>query len=158
MNGKLVTIFVLTLVIIPMLNVSGNLINAPPNIPIIDGETDGIIGTRYDYTIITFDPENNDVYYKIRWGDCMVVYNAGPYKSGEEVVFPHAFCKLCCGPGPFTIQVKAFDKYGGESDWGTLSVEMDQDEHDSLLHGHAIHDFFDLLFRIFPILKFIIID
>jgi hypothetical protein len=148
MNGKLITIFVLTLVIVPIINVSGNLINTPPNMPVISGEGEGIIGVKYDYTIKTFNPENDDIYYKIRWGDCKVVYNAGPYKSGEEVVFSHAFCNLCCGPGFFTIQVKAFDKDGGESGWATLEVEMTPDE-DKPLFGQRYLTFFELLIELF---------
>jgi hypothetical protein len=148
MNRKIISICVLTLVIIPILNVSGNISNALPNTPIITGETNGIIGMKYNYTIRFFDPDNNDVFYKIRWGDCMIINNAGPYSSGEEVIFSHAFCELCCGPGDFTIQVKAFDNDGGESGWGTLTVTMSQDKDKPILNQVYL-TFFELLIKLF---------
>ena len=148
MNRKIITLCVLTLVIIPIINVSAKVINAPPNTPIINGETKGVIGTTYNYTIKSYDPNNNDVFYKIRWGDCKVIYNTGPHSSGEEVTFSHAWCELCCGPGDFTIQVKAFDNDGGESGWGTLNVEMKPDKDKPILNQVYL-TFFEMLIKLF---------
>lgn len=148
MNRKIITLCFLTLVIYPILNVSALNINAPPNVPLITGETVGIIGTAYNYTIKSSDPNNDFIYFKIRWGDCAVIYDAGPFKSGEEVIFSHAWCELCSGPGTYTIQVKAFDKDGGESVWGTLDVEMKPHDDKPLLDQRHL-TFFEMLIELF---------
>lgn len=148
MRRKIITLCFLTLVIYPILNVSALNINAPPNAPIITGETVGIIGTSYNYSIKSSDPNNENVYYKIIWGDCEVVNNAGPFKSGEEVIFSHSWCEICSGPGKYTIQVKAFDKDGGESVWGTLDVEMKADN-DKPLFSQRPPTFFEMLIKLF---------
>jgi hypothetical protein len=94
------------------------------NSPIINGPTEGIFGNTYEYEIYYFDPEDDDIYYKIYWGDCMVIMADGPYKSGEIVKYRHCWCEICCGPGIYTIMVKAFNKDGYESEWGTLDVNL----------------------------------
>lgn len=95
--------------------------NSPPNTPNIDGQTNGKAGTPYDYTFLTTDPDGDDIYYWIQWGDgCPAVEWIGPYASGELVTVSHTFESK----GTFTISAKAKDIYNAESDWGTLDVTM----------------------------------
>ena len=37
------------------------------------------------------DPEGNDVFYKVSWGDGFIDGFVGPYASGEEVTLSHAW-------------------------------------------------------------------
>ena len=98
--------------------------NTPPGIPEIDGETQGVVDVEYEYTFISTDPEGEDVYYWIIWGDgCPAVEWSGPYVSGEEVVFTHTFASQ----GMFSIRAKAKDIHDSESDWGYLDVTMPLD-------------------------------
>lgn len=127
MKGILIVVYVLALVTIPVLFATANEIDTldvGTNVPIITGPTEGILGEVYDYKITYSDLHGEDVYYEIRWGDCAIICNAGPFKSGEEVTFSHAWCSICTGPGTFTIQVMGFDDNGDNSNWGTLSVYM----------------------------------
>jgi hypothetical protein len=127
MKGKLMALCVLTLVAIPALSATANEIDKlykNTNGPIITGPIDGIIGVVYEYEITYADPQGDDVYYEIRWGDCAVIFNADPFKSGEEVTFSHAWCSVCTGPGTFTILVMASDGNGDNSQWGALDVQM----------------------------------
>jgi outer membrane protein assembly factor BamB len=97
--------------------------NNPPNKPSISGETNGETGTYYDYTFVSTDPDNDEyLNYYIDWGDGENM-RVGPYASGEEAVWGHYwdFWRT------YTIKAKAIDNYGGESDWGTLSVTMPLD-------------------------------
>jgi len=95
--------------------------NNPPETPEIDGPTSGNMGTEYDYTISTTDPDGDDVFYWIEWCNegCTSGWQ-GPYTSGEERVFSHTWDEQ----GDFTIKVKAKDTYDAESDYGTLDVTM----------------------------------
>jgi subtilisin family serine protease len=91
----------------------------PPNTPTINGETNGAIETSYDYTIQTIDPEGHDVRYFIDWGDSTTT-STGLNESGKQIIVQH----MWADEGTYSIKVKAFDKYGSESDWATLEVNM----------------------------------
>ena len=95
--------------------------NNPPGVPDIDGPTNARAGEEYEYTFSAVDPDGDDVYYWILWGDnCPAVEWMGPYASGEEVTVSHIFQT----PGDFTIGAKAKDIYDAEGNWGYLDVAM----------------------------------
>jgi len=45
------------------------LVNDPPTVPIITGPTSGAVSVSYEFTIVSTDPDGDDVYYYIDWGD-----------------------------------------------------------------------------------------
>jgi len=92
----------------------------PPNAPIITGETEGHYGEEYDYTFISTDPEDQDVWYYIEWDDGDIEEWIGPYESDEEIVRSHTWDEQ----GEFTIRAKARDIFEEESDWAYLEVTM----------------------------------
>ena len=94
--------------------------NDPPNMPIITGETHGHYGESYDYTFVSTDPEDQDVWYYIEWGDGDTEEWIGPYSSGEEIVRLHTWDDR----GEYTIRAKARDIFEEESDWAYLEVTM----------------------------------
>ncbi|UCB59275.1 MAG: hypothetical protein JSV67_02995 [Thermoplasmatales archaeon] len=154
MNKKIVNICVLMLVTIPIIaTASADELNlkTESTAPIITGPTKGTFGNVYEYSITYTDPEGEDVYYKIRWGDCIIIYNDGPHKSGETIKRSHAWCDLCCGPGEFTISVRARNDNGDLSDWGELRVKMEEKE-DKPLYKPVFSTLFEKLLQRFPIL------
>jgi C1A family cysteine protease len=94
--------------------------NQPANEPTISGSNRGTIGAQYKYTFSSTDPEENDVYFNIEWGDDREEEWIGPYNSGEEVVIAHSWNKMSI----YTIRAKAKDVYGSESDWTTYTITM----------------------------------
>jgi subtilisin family serine protease len=112
----------------------------PPNTPTITGETKGDVQTLYDYTIQTTDPELHEVKYQIDWGDNTTIIT-GLSGSGEEIVVSHTWDTK----GTYNIQVKAIDKYGAESDWGSLTVTMP-----CSYTNRPLLQFLELLFERFP--------
>lgn len=94
--------------------------NDPPNTPILDGPTNGKSGQEYDYKFSAIDPDGNDVYFYIEWGDGDIVDWTGPYLSGEEIILSHNWDDI----GTYTIKVKAKDTNGAESSWAELKVTM----------------------------------
>jgi hypothetical protein len=94
--------------------------NEPPEIPIIDGPTSGKYGENIEYNIKSNDPEGDDLYYLIEWGDNIVEDWFGPYESGSELTVNHKWNEL----GNYLIKVKAKDIKNSESDWGTIEVKM----------------------------------
>jgi len=94
--------------------------NTPPEKPDIDGTTSGSAGTEYTYTFNSVDPNGDDVYYYIMWGDGHVEVWDGPHASGVDVDIAHTYANQ----GTFTIEAKAKDSNGAESGWSTLQVTM----------------------------------
>jgi rhodanese-related sulfurtransferase len=94
--------------------------NRAPNIPVITGPTKGKVGEEYPYSFVATDPDYDNVYYSINWSDDTGEMYIGPYPSGEEVILNHTWFEK----GTYIIKAKASDRYGNESDWGTLEVKM----------------------------------
>jgi hypothetical protein len=100
---------------------SDNPENNAPGAPSISGPNNGDVGVEYPYTFISNDPDDDDIYYWIIWGDgCPAVEWIGPYASGEEVTVSHSFLKS----GKITISAQVRDVYEAESAWGSFDVEM----------------------------------
>jgi hypothetical protein len=94
--------------------------NEPPEIPIISGEVNPKIGNKYEYKFISTDPNEDDIYYYIDWGDGNFDEWIGSYRSDEEVIIDHLWNEK----GTYTIKAKAKDVYNDESEWGNLKVIM----------------------------------
>lgn len=86
--------------------------NQAPYSPKIDGQPAGKPGTIYEYSIVTTDPEVDNVYYNINWGDGNTEL-IGPYVSGEEVTATHSWPN----EGTFILKANAEDVFGDESEW-----------------------------------------
>lgn len=91
-----------------------------PHEPTITGTTSGRFGIDYDYTFISTDPNGDDLYYYIEWGDNSVEEWIGPYSSGEHVDVSHNWSSR----GTYIIRAKVKDVHGAESTWGSLEVSM----------------------------------
>ena len=107
-----------------LLNI-GNINNQPPNKPAITGETQGNAGESYDYTFVSTDPDCNNVYYYIDWGDDQYEEWIGPYESGEAITHSHIWEER----DTYTLRCRAKDTLGGVSEWGTMEVSMPVNQH-----------------------------
>ena len=118
-----------------------------PSIPTVIGTENGRVRRQYDYTIVSTDPEDDNISYYIDWGDGKTTDWIGPYDSGEEIIQSHTWLVR----GTYEMKVKARDGNGMESDWGTLSVTMPYEPQFPFIHW--------LLERFpnaFPILRFLL--
>ena len=95
-----------------------------PSIPSINGPTSGKVRVKYTFFISAIDPDDNDVYYLIDWGDNTSNYWIGPFESGEEISVSHKWLKQ----GNFEIRIKARNTIGAVSDWGTLTITIPRDK------------------------------
>jgi uncharacterized repeat protein (TIGR01451 family) len=98
--------------------------NNPPYAPNIDGPSSGSPGTLYTYTFNSIDPEGDNIYYYIDWGDNSVQDWFGPFTSGEDVTQDHTYENS----GTYIIYAKAKDIHGSESQWGSFIVKMPRDK------------------------------
>jgi pyrrolidone-carboxylate peptidase len=123
--------------------------NYPPEAPTIDGPTSGLIDIPYNFTFNSIDPEDEEVYYYIMWGDGYVENWEGPYLSGEDFEIEHTYTKT----GQFTIEAKSKDTNGYESLWGNLEINIPRNKHKS--YNNLI---LKILSERFPIIYSIIRD
>jgi hypothetical protein len=94
--------------------------NSPPTTPVITGPANGKHDVSYNFTFTSTDPDGDNVFLWIEWGDgCPSSGWLGPYHPGEPVLVAHTFPK-----GTWTISCQAKDIYNATSDWGTLKVSM----------------------------------
>ncbi|MCK4995765.1 MAG: hypothetical protein KAR55_02655, partial [Thermoplasmatales archaeon] len=67
--------------------------NGPPGTPLIAGPVTVGVNQPTDYQIHAKDPEGEDVFYKINWGDETTGW-LGPYPSGEDQTFTHTWTQV----------------------------------------------------------------
>ena len=96
--------------------------NMPPNTlsSMIKGPETGKIRTPQEFTIKTTDPNKDNIYYYIEWGDGQIENWIGPYNSGEEIIISHLWSEQ----ETYKIKAKAKDEYGEESDWNTIEITV----------------------------------
>jgi hypothetical protein len=76
----------------------------PPN---IDGPTEGQPNIEYEYTFVTEDPEEDEVYIQIDWDDGTDIDWIGPFDSGEEVTIDHEFTE----EGFYEVKAQSKDRW-----------------------------------------------
>jgi hypothetical protein len=120
-----------------------NIENYSPETPVITGPTRAKINEDIEYTINCIDPDGDDVYYYIEWGDGEIEEWMGPFASGLDININHSWKEK----GDYLIKVKAKDYSNLESDWGVLELKMPKinryADHFSLFH-FIIKYFFNL--------------
>jgi len=120
--------------------------NYAPNKPTITGPLSGKSGRQYDYKFVATDPNGNQVFYYIDWGDEIFSGWIGPYTSGQEQTFSHTWENK----NTYLIKAKTKDASDAESNWTTLSVTMPQSTTLTTLFHHRLVEQF---LCTFPILK-----
>jgi hypothetical protein len=98
--------------------------NQPPTTPTINGPINGKIGETYYYTLLSTDPEGDNISYWIKWGENPNIILSGPFPSGMEIEFGHVWNET----GTFTIKAAAEDTAGAHSDWGNLNVIVSKNQ------------------------------
>ncbi len=91
-----------------------------PDAPLIEGPPSGKAEKPYNYRFSSTDPNGDDVYYYIRWGDFGVENMIGPYESGEEVSINHTWEEK----GTYIIKARAIDPDNHWGPWSELEVTI----------------------------------
>jgi PKD repeat protein len=87
--------------------------NTAPNKPTLTGPTSGDLGVEYTFTVVTTDPEGNDVSYSVDWGDGTNSGWTSLFASGVPTTVKHTWDES----GTFTVKAKARDSHLLESVW-----------------------------------------
>ena len=107
-------------------------INYAPEKPSIDGPTRGNINSAHTYELCATDPDGDDIYYCVNWGDGTGETCLGPFPSDTCIPATHTWTTR----GNYQINVKAKDVYDYESEETTLNVRMPRSK-DSSLNEHT---------------------
>jgi len=104
------------------INIKNNeeLFNQPPGIPQITGPSSGKFGVEQSFQISAEDPDGNDLYYYIDWGDDTKLELIGPYASGRTATAIHNWTEK----GTYLIQAMSRDTYNRTSTWASIEVSM----------------------------------
>ena len=117
-----------------------------PEKPDIDGPKEGKPGIEYNYTFVSTDPEGEDLFYYIDWGDGTFEDWIGPYQSGETVTMSHEWKGF--GEKTLDIRVKVKDVHDVISNWSApLQISLPK---------HITNPWIKLLYMIierFPLLQ-----
>lgn len=118
--------------------------NNPPETPKIEGPTEGKAGKTYNYSLCTSDPDGDDIYYIIDWGDGTPEETIGPFPTGVCILTSYKWSE----EGTYTIKAKARDTNSDESDWATLEVSIPRNRQVSYLRILRFIDTFPIIQRI----------
>ena len=127
--------------------------NRKPNKPTISGTTNGLIDTEYEYTIVSTDPDDDDITYHVdfeygsSWGPW------GPVPSGTEFTPENSWSSK----GTYDITAYVIDTEGAKSDTATLTVTMSKSKAISTpLFLQFLQNFFKRYPNTFPIIQTIL--
>ena len=126
-----------------------NLSNNPPNTPTISGPSSGKTNINYYYTFNSIDPDGDEVYYHVQWGDTILPIIYGPYISGEDVILNHSWNEK----HTYSIIVKALDIYDAESDYATHEITIHKNK-----AFYLFYCILEWLFEKFPMLEQIMVS
>ncbi len=121
------------------------------------GTLNGNIKNEYTYTSISFDADDDDIYFLFDWGDDTNSGWKGPYSSGENISLNHKWNKK----GDYNVRVKAIDdpnndgnlSDGNESDWSnTLKVSMPFNKN---VNTNILIDYLKKIFSRFTFIKYL---
>ena len=166
MNKKIIGILIGMLFIVPISTViadddEGNGSNRAPCAPILVEETTGDDMLECECTFYSTDPDGDDVFYYIDWGDSKVELIQpldddeilrpwdGPYASGELLSLNHIYSER----GNYVITIKARDTYDLESLSTTVPIKI---SYFKVFNTEKFDLLLERIQNLFPILRDII--
>lgn len=94
--------------------------NDAPNKPSLTGPASNLRpGQKYSYTVSATDPDDDQVYYYIDWGDGTNTGWLGPYNSSESITQKHSWSQQNTA---YTIRAQAKDTHDAASPWKELPI------------------------------------
>ena len=91
-----------------------------PEQPTITGPTKGKPDTEYTYEFTAVDPQGDEIYLYIDWGDGTTSWWDGPYASGETISENHTWDEK----QEYIIRARARDLDRNEGQWASFEVSM----------------------------------
>jgi len=119
-----------------------NGVNNPPSAPSINGTNKAKPKVEYNFTFVSTDPDDDQIFYYIDWGDETNTGWLGPFLSGEEINQSHLWFKK----GVYVVKCKVKDVYNLESDWGSLEIIVPRNK---FIEKILLNSFIERLLKVF---------
>lgn len=94
--------------------------NTHPHTPQINGVTKGEVEVSYPYDFTIADPDGDNIFINISWGDGNHTGWIGPFYSNQTTTINHSWNNR----GQYIVQAQAKDVYGHTSNWTQLQIQM----------------------------------
>jgi hypothetical protein len=111
----------------------------------IDGPKSGKVGLEYFFFFIATDPEGDDVWYDIEWGDGNTITDIGPHPSGKTITQGHTWQRS----DTFTIRARARDEFGKYGPWSDFEINIPRNKNINLFILERLYERFPKAFQIF---------
>ena len=85
---------------------------------VINGPTWGFGGVEYEFTFMSTDADDHDLFYRVNWDDENDTGYTGPYSSGETLTLVHSWKNK----GEYMIKAWAKDPLDGESSQASFKL------------------------------------
>lgn len=125
---------------------TSNMTNNPPSKPVISGPSEGKPEVNTTYNFTATDPDQDQMFYYIDWGDTTNSGWLGSFASGYKLTKSHQWSTK----GTYIIKAKVRDEHGLESDWGTLEITMPKSVG---ITNPFLHWLFEQFPHAFPLLR-----
>lgn len=120
--------------------------NYAPIRPTIIGPNRGEAGIEYSFKFKSTDPENEDIFYYVDWGDETNTGWLGPYAAGTEITVNHTWTVV----KNYQIKAKAKDIMGDECEWSYHSMNLPRAK---IIRNPIILELLERILNAFPILS-----
>jgi hypothetical protein len=121
--------------------------NSPPDRPEINGPARLIPKISYNFRISTIDPDGENVYYFIEWGDNDTEEWIGPYDSGQEIRIPHTYYEK--GLYKIFVTAKDINDFVGETQEKHVKVSFSRNR---IINNPLIYYLFEKFIESFSVL------
>ena len=135
MKKNIIGILVCMTLLMPAISIT-TIANDPPIVPDIEGPASGKPGVEYTYGFCSEDPDGDDMFYCIDWGDGSGEVCIGPFSSGICATADHTWSEQ----GTYIIKAKAKDIHDAESEWATKEVKMSKNKRASTTTTHGLFE------------------
>jgi len=122
-------------------------INNVADAPTIEGPAEGVVDTPYNYTLNSVDPDGDDVYFRISWGDG-VIDETSTVPSGIDIEVTHSWANV----KEYTIEVAARDIFNEYSNVSSLKVNIPRYRYENYLLNQQIFTLFPLLEKLLSLI------
>ena len=120
-----------------------------PSAPEINGPISGKPRTDYNYTFSAIDPDGDDLYYYVDWGDGTDEDWVGPCPQGQDLTLSHSWI----AKGEYCISARVKDVHSLLSPWGTLKVTMPKNK---IITNALLMGLFERFPNAFPIIRYLL--
>jgi hypothetical protein len=122
--------------------------NEPPAKVTITGPSTGKCGQELEFSFVSTDADDHDIYYRINWDDGEDTGWLGPYSSGEEISLSHIWTKQ----GNYWVKSWAKDTLEGESLQAMVNLAITKSANKGITFNSLFLQFLENLMQHFPLL------